>query len=122
MGISSTGVKNSIMYFDDQHRALRKIFDYVRSQGRIDLLNAYRNAAKIEVITKKEKPKKKRQCSECYHFISPGEEYYREDSKHNSSSGPYFVTKQTCVNCFEEKEKIEEKEKVLLKMKFISDD
>lgn len=82
-------------------------------------MNTYFTEANTQVVVETVRARKKWRCSECNNFIALGMEYSRETTTQSSSSGPYIITKQTCLKCFETIKKEISKKNEHQKMKFI---
>jgi ABC-type sugar transport system ATPase subunit len=90
------------MHYQQQHVILEKIFDFVKSQGRKDLIDAYYAAAKSKTIGKICKAGKNWKCCECKTPILKGTKYFREERQERCSNGTLSITKQICLTCHEQ--------------------
>jgi len=90
------------MYFqyNKQHKILEEIFEYVISQGRKDLIDAYHDAAETKCTTKETTARKKWKCTVCKKSILPGEKYVNQTKTEGKHSQTMFLVKHICIECF----------------------
>ncbi|MDD5650696.1 MAG: hypothetical protein PHF86_09845 [Candidatus Nanoarchaeia archaeon] len=87
------------MHYQKQHQKLEEIFEFVKSQGRKDLIDAYYEAAKTRTIGKICKAGKNWKCCECRSPIPKGTQYFREERQERCNNGVLSVAKQICLKC-----------------------
>lgn len=106
------------MHYSKQHKILEEIFDFVKSQGRKDLIDAYNEASKMRVVSKICSARKKWECAKCSASIEIGEKHYREEYVQRNSSGALVTTKRICLKCHDIPKKIEKRQS---KLRFIKE-
>jgi len=84
------------MHYQAQHAILEKIFEFVKSQGRQDLIDTYYTAAKARTISKICRARKEWKCCECKTPILKGMQYFREEKQERWSNGVLSIAKQIC--------------------------
>jgi hypothetical protein len=100
------------MSLETQHNVLERIFEYLLSVGRKDLVDLYKDSTKAKTTGKVCTARRNWKCCKCKKTILKGTKYYCETYAERNM----FISKRYCLEC--NKPKIESK-KQQNKFKFI---